>query len=183
MEPTIDLSKAGNGNFKRKKWSRIRELFWIIIELILITNPLQLSSRLRVLTLKAFGAKIGKNVIMRQRVRIRCPWNLTIGNNCWIGEEVWIINKAELIIGHDTVVSQGVFITTGSHDIYKTMNVKIKPIVIGNGVWITSKCIVLQGVRIEDNTVITAGSVITNDLLSNSIYGGNPIKYIKRRFE
>ncbi|MCK6259021.1 WcaF family extracellular polysaccharide biosynthesis acetyltransferase [Fictibacillus sp. KIGAM418] len=176
----IDLSKAGNGSFHRK-WPIWYEAVWMIINYFFISNPLQISSKIRIFFLKLFGAKIGENVIIRPRTRIRFPWNLEIGNNTWIGEGVWISNKGKMTIGNNVVISQDSFLTTGSHDIYKTMDVIIKPVYISDGVWITSKCIILQGVTIGMNTVITPGSVVNKTLPAASIYGGNPVKYIKQR--
>ena len=43
------------------------------------------------------GAAVGKNVIIRNNVKIHFPWNLKIGDDCWIGEEVWFINHLSLI--------------------------------------------------------------------------------------
>ncbi|WP_281885385.1 WcaF family extracellular polysaccharide biosynthesis acetyltransferase [Paenibacillus sp. YYML68] len=177
----IDLSKAGNGDFTRT-WPRWLEALWMIIEFILVTNPLQVSSKLRIGVLRIFGAKIGSGVIMRARTRIRFPWNLTIGDNCWIGEGVWISNKGKVVIGNNSVISQESFITTGSHEPYVTMDVIVKPIIIQDGVWITSRCIVLPGVTVGKNSIVTPGSVVNKDLKPNGIYGGNPAKFIKNRF-
>ena len=179
MQP-IDLSKASAGNFRnRPKWF---ELLWMITEAIFVTNPLQLSSTIRINVLRMFGAKIGRNVIFRHRTRVKFPWNLTIGNNCWIGEGVWISNKGQVKIEDNVAVSQETFITTGSHEIYRTMDTTDKPIIIREGTWITSRCIILQGIEIGTNTVVTPGSVVNKSLDSNGIYGGNPAKFIKCRF-
>lgn len=53
------------------------------------------------------------------------------------------------------------------------------PIVIGNNVWIGGGVIVNPGVTIGDNVVIGSGSVVTKDILSNSIAVGNPCKVIR----
>lgn len=53
------------------------------------------------------------------------------------------------------------------------------PIVLEDNVWIGMNCIILKGVHIEKNTIIAAGSVVTKDCIANSIYGGNPAKWIK----
>ncbi|MFJ8259763.1 colanic acid biosynthesis acetyltransferase WcaF [Peribacillus asahii] len=177
----IDLSKASPGNFRvRPKWF---EGIWMIFEFLFITNPLQFSSKLRVVVLRLFGAKIAHGVIMRSRVRVRFPWNLKIGENCWIGEGVWISNKDLVEIGDNVVISQETFITTGSHEVNKTMDTIVKPVIIKGGSWITSRCIILQGVEIGVNSVITPGSVVNRSLKGNEIYGGNPVKFIKKRFE
>jgi putative colanic acid biosynthesis acetyltransferase WcaF len=178
--PPIDLSKAGNGTFTAGR-SKIHIGIWLLVEWLLVTNPLQISSRLRIAVLRAFGATIGPGVIMRQRIRVKFPWRLTIGDRSWIGEGVWIHNQGELVIGHDTVVSQESFLTTGSHDIRATMDLVIKPVRIGDGVWITSRCMVLQGVEVGDNAVVLPGSVVDRSLEPEGIYGGVPARFIKPR--
>ena len=51
--------------------------------------------------------------------------------------------------------------------------------VIGDNVWITSNVTILPGVCIGSNTVIGAGSVVTNDIPSGVFAAGNPCKVIK----
>jgi putative colanic acid biosynthesis acetyltransferase WcaF len=179
-QPPIDLSKAGNGSFTPGR-SKLYIGVWLLVEWLFVTNPLQISSRLRIAALRAFGATIGPGVIMRQRIRVKFPWRLTIGDRSWIGEGVWIHNQGELVIGHDTVVSQESFLTTGSHDIRATMDLVIKPVRIGDGVWITSRCMVLSGVEIGDNAVVLPGAVVDRSLEPGGIYGGVPARFIKPR--
>jgi len=155
----------------------------MVIEFLLISNPLQISSTLRVWVLRQFGARIGANVIMRPRVRVKFPWNLQIGDNCWIGEGVWIHNQDLVTIEDNAVVSQEAFITTGSHDVYRSMDLVIKPVVIRRGAWVTTRCIVLQGAEIGQNTVVTPGSVVRGPLLPDRIYGGNPAAFIRERWK
>jgi len=53
----------------------------------------------RRLLLKLFGAKIGKKVIIRPSVKITYPWNLTIGDYSWIGDDVNLYTLGEIKIG------------------------------------------------------------------------------------
>jgi len=53
------------------------------------------------------------------------------------------------------------------------------PVIIGNKVWLGVNATVLKGVRIGDNSVIGAGSVVTRDVPANVIAAGNPCKVIK----
>lgn len=53
------------------------------------------------------------------------------------------------------------------------------PIYIGNNVFIGVRCVILPGVKIGNNVVIAAGSIVTNDVPDNVVYGGNPAKFIK----
>ncbi len=182
MREPVDLSQAGAGNFRRTR-SRFLEGLWIMVEFLLITNPLQLSSGVRVAVLRFFGARIGENVIVRPRLRVKFPWNLQVGNNCWIGEGVWIHNQGSLTIEDNVVVSQETFITTGSHDIHKSMDLVIKPVLIRQGAWLTTRSIVLQGVEVGGNSILTPGSVANKSLPPNTIFGGNPARFIRERWQ
>lgn len=54
------------------------------------------------------------------------------------------------------------------------------PSIIGDGVWIGARVIVLQGVEIGDRAIIAAGAVVTRNVPSNEIWGGVPAKFIKK---
>ncbi len=176
----IDLSKAGHGRFRRTRplWF---EYLWMIIERLLVNNSLQPSTRIRVTVLRLFGAKIGRNTLIRN-IHVKFPWNLEIGDRCWLGEGVWLHNQDRLTIGADSVISQQTFITTGSHDVRETMDLVTRPVRIGRGVWVTSRCIVLSGVEIGDNAVLTPGSVAHRSLAEGGVYGGNPARFLRPRW-
>jgi putative colanic acid biosynthesis acetyltransferase WcaF len=182
MRDSIDLANAGLGNFERTR-SRILEALWIVAEFFLVFNPLQASSRVRALVLRLFGARIGANVLLRPRLRVKFPWNLRVGDNCWIGEGVWIHNQDLVTIEENVVLSQEAFITTGSHDIYQSMDLVVKPVVIRRGAWVTTRCLVLQGAEIGENAIVTPGSVVHKSLLPAGVYGGNPATFIHDRWQ
>ena len=147
---------------------------WGIAELLFVTNPLQISSRLRVAVLRRFGADIGDGVIFRPRTRVRFPWKLRIGNDSWIGEGVWIHNQDLVTIGHDVVVSQDTFVTTGSHAHRRDMGLITRPVVIEDGAWVTARCVVLGGAHIIRSKLVQPLSVVRGAIPDNSIAVGNP---------
>ncbi|WP_245864828.1 DapH/DapD/GlmU-related protein [Terribacillus aidingensis] len=53
------------------------------------------------------------------------------------------------------------------------------PITIGNDVWIGGSCVILAGVKVGDNSVVAAGSVVTKDVPANTIVAGSPAKIIR----
>ena len=54
-------------------------------------------------------------------------------------------------------------------------------ICIGNGVWITTRAVILPGVSIGDYAVAAANAVVTKDVEAFDVVGGNPAKFIKKR--
>jgi putative colanic acid biosynthesis acetyltransferase WcaF len=177
----IDLSRAGPGNFVAKR-SLLIELVWFFVEACIINNKLIPISSLRVALLRAFGARIGNNCRMPHPIRVKAPWNLEVGDNCWFGVDAWLYNQTSLYIGSNVCISQGAFLTTGSHDVSDNMDLRVAPIVIEDGVWITSKCVVQMGVTIGRSAVVTPMSVVHRSLEAEGVYGGNPVRFIKKRF-
>jgi virginiamycin A acetyltransferase len=55
--------------------------------------------------------------------------------------------------------------------------------VIGNDVWIGQNVTIMPGVKIGDGAIIAANSTIARNVEPYAIYGGNPAKLIKKRFE
>ncbi|WP_225216996.1 LbetaH domain-containing protein [Arthrobacter pullicola] len=168
----IDLSKAPGS---KESWGRPRPVvyLWSACELVFVTNPWQISSRLRVAVLRAFGAEIADGVIFRPRTRVKAPWKLHIGPRSWIGEGVWFHNQDHVWIGADVVISQESFLTTGSHRVRTDMGLVTSPIRIDDGAWVTSRCMVLGGTRIGRSAVIQPMTVVKGTVGANRIYGAS----------
>ena len=56
---------------------------------------------------------------------------------------------------------------------------RFKSTYVGNNVSIGSNATILGGIKIEDNAIIGAGSVVTKDIPSNTIFAGNPARLIR----
>ena len=132
--------------------------------------------------LRIFGAKIGRNVIIRPSTQITYPWKLTIGDYSWIGDEVVLYSLGDIVIGSNSVISQRSYICTGTHD-YTSSNFSIyaQKITIGDKCWLATDVYVAPGVTINDNTVVGARSSVFKDLPKGKICLGSPAKPIKSR--
>ena len=89
---------------------------------------------------------------------------IEIGKNCLIAANCQIIDSnGHAISIHQRKKDQG----------------KSNPVIIGENVWLGTGCIILPGVKIGNNSIIAAGSVVNCDVPENSIFGGNPAKFIR----
>lgn len=177
---TTDLSKFKNDWYN--PGNRFKRSSWFLVNAVFLQNPVIPFSSLKVFLLRTFGAKIGKNVVVKPNVNIKYPWNLSIGDNSWIGEKVWIDNLGKVTIGKNVCLSQGSFLLCGNHDYKKeTFDLMIKEIILEDGVWIGAKATVCPGVTCKSHSVLSVGSVSTSDLEAYSIYQGNPAVKIKER--
>jgi putative colanic acid biosynthesis acetyltransferase WcaF len=63
------------------------------------------------------------------------------------------------------------------------MDLRVAPIVVEDGAWISSKCVVQMGVTIGRSAVVTPLSVVHRSLDAEGVYGGNPCRFIRKRFD
>ncbi len=132
--------------------------------------------------LRSFGAKIGRDVVIKPGVAIKYPWHLEVGDHVWIGEGVWIDNLAPVRIGANACLSQAAYLLTGNHD-YKDPAFALitGQITIEDGAWIGARALIGPGVTVGEHAVLTAGSVLTKNATPFGIYRGNPATQVRRR--
>jgi putative colanic acid biosynthesis acetyltransferase WcaF len=174
------LTKYDNAWFSRGR-SRFVEVLWLVLDAALVRSRIPGSIHRR-LILRAFGALIGKRVLIKPGVRIKFPWRLEIGDDSWVGEDVWIDNLAPVQIGANCCISQGVYICTGNHDWGAlAFNLIVKPVKIEDRAWLGARSILGPGVLVGEGAVLSLGSVATSDLASWGIYQGVPATLVKQR--
>lgn len=180
MNKTTDLSTFSIGDYSPgKKW---KILLWSLVNYFIFNSALPWPQFLKKFLLVMFGANVGKGVIFKIKIRIKYPWRLSIGNNCWIGESVWIDNLENVKIGNNVCLSQGSMLLTGNHD-YKvsTFPYRLGKIILEDGVWIGANAVVCPGITCYSHSILTVNSVASRDLESWGIYCGNPAQKIRKR--
>lgn len=163
---------------RRTFWSNLAIVAWGILGRPLVQTSV-LPSFIRTLILRLWGAKVGKRLVLRKRVKVHIPWSLTIGDDCWIGEEVWFINHEKISIGSNVCISQRSIICSGGHD-YRSTSLEYahKPVVIKDGAWVCLDAKVLPGVTIGECSVVSAGEIVRKSLPDNSMLVGGQVRQI-----
>lgn len=163
--------------------NKVKRLIWNIFYWILFRPfNLVLFKEWRAILLRLFGAKIGKNANIYASVRIWAPWNLKVGEYSSLGPQVDCYNQGKIEIGSHTVISQKTYLCASSHDYSKPdFPLILKPIVIGNQVWVAADAFIAPGIRIEEGAVIGARAAVFKNVEKWSVVGGNPAVYIKDR--
>jgi putative colanic acid biosynthesis acetyltransferase WcaF len=175
------LNTFGNQWYKTGA-SKPKMLLWYFVNIIFFTSRWMPLSGLKVFLLSVFGAKIGKGVVIKPAVNIKYPWRLKIGNHVWIGEQVWIDNLEDVVIGDHVCISQGAMLLCGNHNYKKTsFDLIVGKIILEEGVWIGAQTVVCPGVICKSHSLLTVGSVATQGLEAYTIYQGNPAQAVRKR--
>jgi acetyltransferase-like isoleucine patch superfamily enzyme len=125
---------------------------------------------------------IGKNVRISSGCKIYVNGNFSIGNNSYINPNTMVFCDSRISIGDNCAVSWDCQISDCDFhtiQINEEKKLMVRPVTIGNNVWIGARCIVNKGVTIGDGAIIAAGSVVTKDVPSNVIAAGVPAKVIR----
>lgn len=163
--------------------NKLGRLMWNICYLFLF-RPFNLGifRTWRLFLLRAFGAKIGRETHVYASAKIWAPWNLEMGEFSVMGPKVDCYNQGKIVIGDHTVISQKTYLCASSHD-HTIFNFPLilRPIHIGDQVWIAADAFIGPGVSIGDGAVIAARSSVFQQVNPWIIVRGNPATYLKDR--
>jgi maltose O-acetyltransferase len=136
-------------------------------------------------------ASVWHALLAERLALIRPPFHCDYGYNISVGAGVFlnfgcvILDVAPVSIGADTRIGPAVQIYTADHprdaDERRTGIESGCAVTIGTNVWIGGGAIILPGVRIGDNAIVGAGSVVTHDVPDRATVAGNPARILTPR--
>jgi putative colanic acid biosynthesis acetyltransferase WcaF len=179
--PTQRLDEFDKSTFDRGRpyWC---EALWRLTSLLLFEGGFPFPSGLKARALRLFGAEVGTNLYIRQRVYIHFPWRLELGDHVWIGEDCHLLNLAPLTIMSHTALGHGVFLAAAGHDTRSgSLRYRNAPVVIEGGCWLMSRCFVGPGVTVGQNSVVKVGAVVDKDVPASTVMAGNPAVAVHTR--
>ncbi len=175
-EPWVDLRSYDQSDYDRGRPGWYVLLWWLVQAIAFPLSP-HFASGWRCALLRAFGAKIGPDVLVRPTARFTYPWKVEIGEASWIGDDVVFYSLDRIRIGRHCVISQHTYLCTGSHDLGdRAFGLQTRAIAIGNGAWVASDCFVGPGVTVGANAAIGARSTVLADIPPGQIAWGTPCK-------
>jgi len=128
---------------------------------------------------------LGKNVNIEHGADFGSGRHIEIGDNSGLGVRCWI---GAAVIGNDVMIGPDVVVLSASHKFDRTDipmcqqgGEPLRPVYIGDDVWIGTWAIILPGRKIGKGAIIGAGAVVTKDVPEYAIVGGNPARVIRYR--
>lgn len=108
----------------------------------------------------------------------------SFGENCFIAPESIFTDPAYTLIGNNVRIA-GAWVSGHDGSInmlnraYGTKLDSVGPVIIKDDVFIGRGCTILPGVTIGPRVIIGAGSVVSKDVVPNSVVAGNPLRFIR----
>ncbi|HYJ86781.1 MAG TPA: acyltransferase [Pyrinomonadaceae bacterium] len=143
-------------------------------------------------TLRNFGARIGKDVRFRSPLvihnsctdRAQYYRNLQVGNQCYLGRELFLDLQDQIVIEDHVTISHRVMILT--HTDAGTSPLKDEfiatsqaAVVIHRGAYIGANATILEGVEIGEFSIVGAGAVVTGSVPAWSVVAGVPARVVR----
>jgi len=143
--------------------------------------------RLLKLRLNLNKIQVGTRFYCGKHVHISRKHRVKAGNDVYIGRRGHI--ASHLKIGNHVMIASNVSFVGGDHKfenigdapMNSTGSENYKETIIESNTWIGHGSIILAGVTIKEGAIVAAGAVVTKDVESNTIVGGNPAREIRKR--
>lgn len=147
---------------------------------VVAASPL-VHREIRRVLLRWSGIRIGRSVVAS-----RCSFGsprVSIGEDTFVNTGVFFDGSGQITVGSNVHLAMEVMLLTGGHELGDEHRrggaVTTGEIVIGDGVWVGARAVVLPGVTIGRGSVVGAGAVVTRSCEPNAVYAGNPARKIR----
>ncbi len=107
------------------------------------------------------------------------PHMVKIGKNVVVMPGCLMMSAGGITIDDGAMIAANVQLISNNHDLYERQVITCKPVHIGKNAWIGAGATILPGVTVGDNAVVGAASVVTKDVIPNTIVAGNPARLVK----
>lgn len=169
-------------------WTLSKKIYYIFYRAtaswLPISQRMKFAKRLRCFWAKRILAYCGRNVNI-ERHALFSP-DVSLKDNSGIGIDCELYGPISL--GSDVMMGPEVVIYTSGHahdriDIPMRLQgaSEIKPVSIGNDVWIGRRVMIMPGVTIGNGVIIGAGAVVTKDVPDYAVVGGVPARILRYR--
>ncbi|MCC5894397.1 MAG: sugar O-acetyltransferase [Alkalibacterium sp.] len=107
--------------------------------------------------------------------------HIQFGKDIFINQNVMFVDLGGITIEDQVLIGPGAHLLTVNHlvDPKKRRGLVVKPIHVKRNAWIGAAATILPGITIGENSVVSAGSVVTKDIPDNVIVAGTPAKVLR----
>ena len=129
--------------------------------------------------INCFGGKLSVNCYVYPSVSIWDPSNLIMAEGSCLGPSVYVYNVAQISIGQNSVISHRTTICAATRSIQDLEQLVVGEISIGKEAWIAMESFIGPGVRLGNQSVVYARSVVVREVGERQVVAGNPAKIVR----
>jgi len=140
------------------------------------------ADEVRALFSELIGRDVDKSFVLIPPFYTAGGNEIRVGHNVFVNQNCTFYDLGGLDIGDDVMIGPNVNIITTGHPLEPSQRRAAtigNPIVIERNVWIATGATIVGGVRVGENSVVAAGSVVTRNVPPNMLVGGNPARVIR----
>lgn len=128
------------------------------------------------------GVRLADGVLLSRNVQVKSKGGpIHIGRDVNVGDNTLIVSQTGIWIGDGAAIASGCQIMGGtfsmgqfSRPASERVSTSAGPISIGAGTWLATGVMVLDAARIGENSIVSAGSVVTRSIPPKCVAQGNP---------
>jgi acetyltransferase-like isoleucine patch superfamily enzyme len=151
-------------------------------------GPVFFGKRLELQIAKRGTIRFGRFVWIGDGTKIRChEGEVILGQKTVLGQECTISAYRHVRIGEQCVVADRAMFIDFDHGVVeverpiRVQGIYMRDVDVGSNVWVGYGACVLRGIRVGDNSIIGANSVLTKDVPANAVVGGVPARLLRVR--
>jgi acetyltransferase-like isoleucine patch superfamily enzyme len=153
-------------------------LFWFLDWSFFYEPP---AGRIKSWAMRRFlGANLAPDCLIMHKVRAANWKNVTMESGALLADRAYLRSHGPIHIGQWSMIGPETLIASGGHRTSDLMPTS-SPIVIGRGVFVGARVVILEGVTIGDHAMIGAGTTVSRDVPPLAIVVGNPGRIIGYR--
>jgi len=179
----ITLEPEYYGDCDPERYYKVKPLLWLWY--MLDRSPaglnLEFGFRVRRLLAKYVFKRVGANFKCFPFVEFTFGYNMEVGDNVVFHRWVFLDDRAGIVIGDKTSLSDYVNVYSHTHDINLQQFVDNRVTTIGRRCRLTYHSTVLAGVTMGENSMLGANSLLTRDARDHAVYVGTPAKKVKEK--
>jgi maltose O-acetyltransferase len=129
-----------------------------------------------------FGS-VGDDVSVEPPVRCDYGYNVHVGDGFYANVDCVFLDVCRIDVGRNCLLGPGVHVYTATHPIDAATRIegpeRGDPVTVGDDVWLGGRAVINPGVTVGDRSVVASGAVVTRDVPSDVVVGGNPATVVK----
>ena len=124
-------------------------------------------------------ADVGEGVRLFKGISMTYGHNIELGDNVVVHDDVHLDDRGELVVGDRASVSDGAHVYTHDHDVVDQTEVTNYRTEIGDDARVTQGVLVRAGVRVGENALVGARSVVQADVPDHHVAVGSPAESVR----